>query len=225
MRVRPGAEAVKVLPEAVVLADGTSEPPDVTLWAGGVRTSPLAAEAGLAVDDRGRVVTDAALRSVSHPTVYAVGDAAAVRQGYGLLHGTCQSGMPTGVHAAGAILRELAGRPPAPFRFGYYHMPVSLGRHDAVVQFTRPDGSPRRWRLTGPAAAWYKETVSARRGRPSAGGGLRTPRGLRLQLRRDRRRGRADRAGGAPGRAPLDDEGRIATIHNLANPDKLNRLS
>ncbi len=98
---------------------------------------------------------------MSHPDVYAVGDAAAVRQGYGVMHGTCQGGMPTGVHAAVSIFRVLEGKQPKPFRFGYYHTPVSLGRHDAVVQFTRPDDSPRRMYLTGRMAARYKETVTA----------------------------------------------------------------
>ncbi|CAL9413767.1 NADH dehydrogenase-like protein [Streptomyces sp. enrichment culture] len=161
VRVRAGVEVVKVLPGAVELAGGESIAADVVLWAGGTRVSPLAASAGLAVDERGRVVTDAALRSVSHPEVYAVGDAAAVRQGYGVLHGTCQSGMPTGVHAALSIDRTLRGKRPKPFRFGYYHTPVSLGRGDAVVQFTRPDGSPRRVCLTGRVAVRYKETVTA----------------------------------------------------------------
>lgn len=161
VRVRCGVEVVEVLPGSVELADGDSVAADVVLWTSGVRVAPLAAAAGLEVDDRGRVVTDATLRSVSHPSVYAVGDAAAVRQAFGVLHGTCQSGMPTGVHAAESIARELDGERPKPFRFGYYHSPVSLGRHDAVVQFTKPDGTPRRFSLTGRPAAWYKETVSA----------------------------------------------------------------
>ncbi|MFD0783990.1 FAD-dependent oxidoreductase, partial [Micromonospora azadirachtae] len=93
--------------------------------------------------------------------VYAIGDAAAIQQGYGVIHGTCQSGMPTGVHAATSIVRELDGRQPHAFRFGYLHIPVSLGRRDAVVQFTRPDDSPKRLFLTGRAAVWYKETVSS----------------------------------------------------------------
>lgn len=101
------------------------------------------------------------MRSVSHPDVHAVGDAAAIRQGYGVMHGTCQGGMPTGVHAALSILRTLAGKEPRPFRFGYYHTPVSLGREDGVVQFTRPDDSPRRIVLTGKRAARYKETVTS----------------------------------------------------------------
>ncbi|MFU8874741.1 NAD(P)/FAD-dependent oxidoreductase [Micromonospora sp. SL4-19] len=161
VRVRSGVKVVKVRPDAVDLEDGKSIAADVVLWTSGTRVSPLAAAAGLTVDERGRIVTDAALRSVSHPQVYAVGDAAAIRQGYGVMHGTCQGGMPTGVHAAVSIVRALKGKQPKPFRFGYYHTPVSLGRHDAVVQFTRPDDSPRRMYLTGRVAARYKETVTA----------------------------------------------------------------
>ncbi|MEU0479913.1 FAD-dependent oxidoreductase [Streptosporangium sp. NPDC006013] len=161
IRVRSGIEVVKVLPDSVDLAGGESIAADVVLWTSGTRVSPLAAAAGLTVDERGRIVTDAALRSVSHPDVYAVGDAAAIHQGYGVMHGTCQGGMPTGVHAAVSIVRALNGKQPKPFRFGYYHTPVSLGRHDAVVQFTHPDDSPRRVYLTGRMAARYKETVTA----------------------------------------------------------------
>ncbi|MGI5162437.1 NAD(P)/FAD-dependent oxidoreductase [Microbispora sp. CA-102843] len=159
--VRSGAEVVKVLPDMVELAGGESVAADAVLWTSGTRVSPLAAAAGLTVDEHGRIVTDAALRSVSHPEVYAVGDAAAIRQGYGVMHGTCQGGMPTGVHAAVSIVRELKGKRPKPFRFGYYHTPVSLGRHDAVVQFTHPDDSPRGLYLTGRIAVRYKETVTA----------------------------------------------------------------
>ncbi|MER6358169.1 FAD-dependent oxidoreductase [Streptomyces sp. NPDC001634] len=161
VKVRSGVEVVKVLPDAVELAGGENIAADAVLWTSGTRVSPLAASAGLAVDERGRILTDAALRSVSHPEVYAIGDAAAIRQGYGVMHGTCQGGMPTGVHAALSIDRVLRGKQPKPFRFGYYHTPVSLGRGDAVVQFTRPDDSPRRICLTGRMAVRYKETVTA----------------------------------------------------------------
>ncbi|MEV4375367.1 FAD-dependent oxidoreductase [Streptosporangium sp. NPDC049644] len=161
VQVRSGIEVVGVRPDSIELAGGESVAADVVLWTSGTRVSPLAAAAGLTVDERGRIVTDAALRSVSHPDVYAVGDAAAIRQGYGVMHGTCQGGMPTGVHAAVSIVRALGGKRPKPFRFGYYHTPVSLGRHDAVVQFTHPDDSPRRVYLTGRIAARYKETVTA----------------------------------------------------------------
>lgn len=93
--------------------------------------------------------------------MYAIGDAAAIAQSYGVIHGTCQSGIPSGAYVAEAIARQLAGKRPKPFRFGYLHQPVSLGRRDAVIQFTYPDDTPRRWRLAGPAAILYKKAVTA----------------------------------------------------------------
>jgi NADH dehydrogenase FAD-containing subunit len=77
-----------------------------------------------------------------------------------VLHGTCQGGIPSGLHAADALVAELRGRTPKAFRFGYVHQPLSLGRKDAVIQFTHPDDTPRRWYLSGRWAVAYKETVS-----------------------------------------------------------------
>ncbi|MFI6977705.1 NAD(P)/FAD-dependent oxidoreductase [Embleya sp. NPDC050154] len=161
VRVRTATTIVKVLPDAAELEDGELVHADALLWTTGVRVSPLAAEAGLTVDERGRIVVDPTLRSVSHPQVYAIGDAAAVRQTYGVIHGTCQSGIPTGAHAAASIARQVEGREPEAFRFGYIHQPVSLGRHDGVIQFTHPDDTPRRFVLTGRWAVMYKEFVSS----------------------------------------------------------------
>ncbi|HYZ68673.1 MAG TPA: FAD-dependent oxidoreductase [Mycobacterium sp.] len=161
VQVRSGVDVVKVMSDGVALADGEVVPAQAVLWTTGVRVSPLAAAAGLEVDDRGRIITDESLHSVSHPNVYAVGDAAAICQGYGVMHGTCQSGIPTAVHAAASVVRELKGKQPKKFRFGYIHQPVSIGRHDAVIQFTHADDSPGRFYLAGPLAVAYKETVSA----------------------------------------------------------------
>nr|WP_037604493.1 FAD-dependent oxidoreductase [Streptacidiphilus rugosus] len=160
VRVETGARVSKVLPDAVELADGRLVASDLCLWTAGVRVSPLAAEAGIATDERGLVEVDATLRSVSHPDVHAIGDAAAVRLGWGRLHGTCQSGLPTAQYTADAIAALVRGKAVKPFRFGYYHQPVSLGRRDAVIQFTRADETPRRLHLAGRIAVAYKETVS-----------------------------------------------------------------
>ncbi|SDI11324.1 NAD(P)/FAD-dependent oxidoreductase [Nonomuraea jiangxiensis] len=161
IEVRAGVEVTKVLPDAVELAGGELVHSDATLWTTGTKGLPVAAGSGLTLDARGRIVVDSALRSVSHPDVYAVGDAAAVSQRFGVLHGTCQGGIPTGLHAADSLTATLRGRTPKPFRFGYVHQPLSLGRKDAVIQFTRPDDSPRRAFLKGRAAILYKETVSS----------------------------------------------------------------
>jgi NADH dehydrogenase FAD-containing subunit len=161
VRVRAGVEITKVLDGAVELADGELVRADACLWTTGFTAAPLAAEAGLAVDSRGRILVDDTLRSVSHPSVRAIGDAAAVRQAWGYLHGTCQSGIPTGAYTADTIARLLEGKDVKPFRFGYIHQPVCLGRRDGVIQFTHADDSPRRWYLAGRWATVYKEFVTS----------------------------------------------------------------
>ncbi|MEV0295346.1 FAD-dependent oxidoreductase [Nocardia sp. NPDC050710] len=156
-----GQTVTKVLPDAVELAGGELIPADLTLWTTGVRVSPLATRAGIDTDERGLIVVDQTLRSVSHPNIHAIGDAAAVRQAWGLIHGTCQSGLPTAAYTADVIARQLRGKKVRPFRFGYFHQPVSLGRKDAVIQFTKADDTPGRLHLTGKAAVMYKDAVSS----------------------------------------------------------------
>ncbi|WP_258023870.1 NAD(P)/FAD-dependent oxidoreductase [Streptomyces bambusae] len=158
--VETGARVAKVLPGAVELADGRTIRSDACLWTAGVRVSPLAADAGIATDDRGLILVDDTLRSVSHPQIHAVGDAAAVRMDFGQLHGSCQSGLPTAQYTADTIARLVRGKSVKPFRFGYFHQPLSLGRRDAVIQFTKADFTPRGLRLTGRTAVLYKELVS-----------------------------------------------------------------
>ncbi|MEV6364716.1 NAD(P)/FAD-dependent oxidoreductase [Nocardia asteroides] len=158
---RVGERVTKVLPDAVELADGTRVDADLTLWTSGVRVAALAAEAGIETDARGLIVVDPTLKSVSHPTIHAIGDAAAIRQAWGTVHGTCQSGLPTAAYTADTIAAELRGKRVRPFRFGYFHQPVSLGRRDAVIQFTKADDTPGRFYLTGWAARTYKELVSS----------------------------------------------------------------
>ncbi|MBF6468198.1 FAD-dependent oxidoreductase [Nocardia beijingensis] len=156
-----GVAVTKVLPDAVRLDTGELVPSDLILWTTGVRVSPLAAQAGIATDARGLIRTDPTLRSVSHPEIHAVGDAASVRQAWGQLHGTCQSGVVTADYTATVIARLLRGKTVKPLRFGYFHQPVSLGRKDAVIQFTNADDTPNRWHLVGKAAVIYKEQVSS----------------------------------------------------------------
>lgn len=158
--VHSGARVTKVLPDAVELADGRLVSSDVCLWTTGVKVSPLATEAGIATDERGLIVVDNTLRSVSHRQIHAIGDAAAVRLPWGQIHGTCQSGLPTAQYTADTITRLLRGKTIKPFRFGYFHQPVSLGRRHAVIQFTKPDDTPRRWYIKGRAAIAYKRFVS-----------------------------------------------------------------
>jgi NADH:ubiquinone reductase (H+-translocating) len=130
---------------------------DLVVWTAGFVPSPLAAEAGLAVTDTGQVLVDTALRSVSHPFVFAAGDGAAVPRagsGYGAYAATV-TGATAGMNAG----RDIAGRPIKPLSMGYSFLATSLGPGNAVVQLLRPDGTPRRQLLTGKPGNALKEAV------------------------------------------------------------------
>ncbi|UGT60856.1 NAD(P)/FAD-dependent oxidoreductase [Nocardia asteroides] len=158
---RRAATVTGLRSDGVRLDTGELISSDLTIQTTGVQVSPLAADSGIAVDPAGLIRTDPMLRSISHPDIHAVGDAAAIRMAWGDVHGTCQTGLPTAAYTADTVARLLRGRRVEPFRIGYFHQPVSLGRRDAVIQFTRADDTPRRWYLTGRAAVAYKEAVTS----------------------------------------------------------------
>lgn len=134
---------------------------DVVVWSASmVPNTELAIEAGLAFDDRGQLVVDPTLRSVSHPQVYVAGDAAAVQTAAsGTIRMACATALPLGYHAADSVARELRGQEPRPFKFTYQAQCMSLGRHDGLLQLVNDDDSPRDRVLTGRLAAMIKEQV------------------------------------------------------------------
>jgi NADH dehydrogenase FAD-containing subunit len=154
LRLVEHAPVATVHEAGLTLADGTEEPADAVVWTAGFVVGDLAARAGLAVDARGRVLVDAALRSTSHPDVVAVGDAAApVATSGDVVRMACATAMPAAQHAARTVAAVLAGREPRPWRFRYAIRCVSLGRRDGLVQVVHTDDRPRDLVLTGRAAA------------------------------------------------------------------------
>ncbi|MEU5274103.1 FAD-dependent oxidoreductase [Streptomyces hygroscopicus] len=134
---------------------------DAVVWATAMTANTALAEAaGIALDPTGRIRVDDALRSVSHPEIYAVGDAAAMATpSAGSLRMACATALPAGVHAASSIIAETRGRRPGPLRFRYRMQCVSLGRRDGLIQWVRADDSPRERVLRGGLAARTKEQV------------------------------------------------------------------
>ncbi|WLQ35072.1 FAD-dependent oxidoreductase [Streptomyces castrisilvae] len=144
----------------VTTADGTSFPASVTVWTAGFAVHPLAAATPLETDGTGRIVVDTTMRSVSHPDVYAIGDAALVAgPGDKPLRMSCASGIPTAWQAADSLAARLTGRklPHTPLR--YFNQCVSLGRKDGLIQYVTADDRSVRGVLTGRIAAVYKELV------------------------------------------------------------------
>lgn len=79
VEVRAGAPVEKLERGPVLLANGREEAFDFVVWSTGATAEPWLARSGLAVDSRGFALVDRSLRSVSHPGVFAAGDAATLR--------------------------------------------------------------------------------------------------------------------------------------------------
>ncbi|MCQ9136360.1 NAD(P)/FAD-dependent oxidoreductase [Streptomyces hilarionis] len=144
----------------VVTADGGSLPSAATLWTTGFAVHPIARATALETDDAGRVAVDRTLRSLSHPDVYAIGDAALV-QGPGdkPLRMSCASGVPTAWQAADAIAARLTGGKIPTVSMRYFNQCVSLGRREGLIQYVTADDRATDRALTGRFAARYKELI------------------------------------------------------------------
>ena len=158
--VHEHTEIARVEPAGAVTADARTIPAQLTVWTAGFSVHPIAAASTLRVAGTGQIVVDATMRSVSHPDVYAIGDAAlADGPGGKPLRMSCASGTPMAWQAADAIAARLTGRriPKAPLR--YFNQCISLGRRDGIIQFVTADDRAKPSLITGKVAARYKEFV------------------------------------------------------------------
>jgi NADH:ubiquinone reductase (H+-translocating) len=142
----------EVRPAEVMTEKGRCIPFDICVWSGGLRSAPVAHRAGLATDPAGRIWVDANLRSISHPHIVAVGDAA---------HPVAPTGAPyrrsalvaiiTGAYAADLILARQTQRSLAPFSFSTFGQGIAIGR-SGVGFPSYPDDRQRWFILTGATA-------------------------------------------------------------------------
>ncbi|MHC3817526.1 NAD(P)/FAD-dependent oxidoreductase [Streptomyces sp. DT9] len=158
--VHENTSVTGVEPDHVTTADGASIPAEVTVWTTGFAVHPIARATALEVTATGRIVVDGAMRSVSHPDVYAVGDAAmAMGPGDKPLRMSCASGVPMAWQAADGIAARLTGTKPPDSPLRYFNQCISLGRKEGVIQYVTADDRSVRAALTGRLAARYKELV------------------------------------------------------------------
>jgi len=144
---------------AAVARDGRRFPSDACVLTGGFGVSDLARRAGLRTNERGQILTDRTLRSLSHPDIYAVGDAAMPADEPGApVRMSVVTALMMGAHGADSLAAHLNGAPPTAFGMSYGAAGISLGRHNGVVQFL--DGgrdTPRGLILTGRLAVGVRE--------------------------------------------------------------------
>ncbi|MDX3456215.1 FAD-dependent oxidoreductase [Streptomyces sp. ME02-8801-2C] len=153
--------SVEVVEAARVLcADGTVLASDATVWAAGFSVHPIAAAAGLEVTENGQIVVDRTMRSVSHPDVYAIGDAVhAVGDNGRPLPMSCGSAGYTGRQVIEAIVGRLTGRKIANTKLVYTYNTISLGRRDGILQMVDDEAQAKPKYMGGRKVARIKAGI------------------------------------------------------------------
>jgi NADH dehydrogenase len=133
--VRTGTAVERVEADRVFLGGGHTIPTQTLVWAAGVKASPVANMLGTeqAWDDR--VIVNPDLSVPEHPTVYAVGDMAAIEGEDGYEPQLAQVAIQSGRHAAKQIQRDLRNGTRESFEYWDLGQMATIGRNAAVAEF------------------------------------------------------------------------------------------
>jgi NADH dehydrogenase FAD-containing subunit len=147
-----GEAVTAVRGHEALTASGRSIEYDICVWAGGFRSPPLALQAGIATDLRGRVWVARDLRSVSHPDILACGDAAHPIDSTGAPYRlSAFVALASGTYAADCIAAKREGRHLPPFSFSTFGQGIAIG-HQGVGFLSFPDDRPGLFLVKGRAA-------------------------------------------------------------------------
>ncbi|MFC3491613.1 NAD(P)/FAD-dependent oxidoreductase [Glycomyces rhizosphaerae] len=150
----------RVTADGAYAADGTFFASDATVWAAGFAVHPIAAESGLAVESNGQITVDRQMRSVSHPEVFAAGDAVFTLGDNGKpLPMNCGSAGFSVKQAIKAIIGELTGREVVNTGLLYFGNHISLGRKDAIYQLVDGDATSKPGAFRGRTTARVKNSI------------------------------------------------------------------
>jgi NADH dehydrogenase FAD-containing subunit len=156
--IRDQTTVSRVEAHRLVTSQGEFIPFDVCLWAGGFVAPSLARESGLAVNERGQLLTDLTLCSITDPQIYAAGDSAQLIEKAGpRIRMAAYTATITGAAAADSLGHALNGKPQPPLNFAYLGQGIALGRHDAVGFNNFPDDQPNWPVFTGWLAVLGRE--------------------------------------------------------------------
>lgn len=152
VHLKLGVPVTEVPTDGVTLADGTTIPSRVVVWAGGLKAGPVLAASGLPQGKGGRIDVAPDLTAPGFTGVYVLGDAANIPDGKGAhLPQLASVAQQAGKWAAHNIEADLAGGQRKPFRYLDKGIMAMVGRGAAVAEI----GS-RRHQLQGLLAfvAW-----------------------------------------------------------------------
>ena len=131
---------------------------DACLWTGGFAVPALAREAGLAVNERGQILIDPFMRSISHPEIFAIGDAAHPVEEPGVaVRMSAFTAVVLGAHGADCLSAVIRGTLPKPLSFAYAGQGIALGHHNAIGFNTYPNDKPNLPHFTGRLGYEFRE--------------------------------------------------------------------
>ena len=142
VKVRTGAHVTDVQPGYVMVGEERIDAV-VTLWAAGVKASPLGAMLGVGTDKRGAVMVDEHLNPAGHPEIFVCGDLAHFEQNGKQVPGVAQPAMQMGDYAARRIGLLASGSPNVAklakgFRYFDKGDMATIGRKAAVAKIEWP---------------------------------------------------------------------------------------
>ncbi|MDR6637170.1 NAD(P)/FAD-dependent oxidoreductase [Paenarthrobacter nitroguajacolicus] len=148
VQLHMGVGVTEVRKDGVTLADGSTVPAQIVVWAGGLKAGDLIANSGLTQGRGGRVDVNPDLTAPDVDGVYVLGDAANITDSTGAkLPQLGSVAQQAGKWAANNIIADLRGGTRKPFSYfdkGYMAM---VGRGAAVAELGR-----KRLQLQGPFA-------------------------------------------------------------------------
>ena len=109
-------------------------------WAAGVKASPITASLGVPLDKSGRILVNPDLSLPGHPSVFAVGDIAAIndpksgQQVPGVAQGAIQMGQYVGLQIRNELQGKLQSSERIPFQFHDKGQMATIGRNRAVAE-------------------------------------------------------------------------------------------
>ena len=138
IEVRLGQAVTQCDDNGVVLSDGAAISSGCILWAAGVMASRAAKWLHAEADRVGRVLVEPDLSVPGHPDIFVIGDTALAKGDDGKpVPGVAPAAKQMGRYVADLIIKRLAGKPVAPFRYADYGNLATIGRKAAVADLGR----------------------------------------------------------------------------------------
>ena len=133
VEVHTSTMVTNVEPGAVWVGDRRIESA-VTLWAAGVKASPLGQALGATLDRSGRVVVNDRLNIDGHPEIFVIGDLARFEQNGAPVPGVAPVAIQMGQYVAKEIRRRTTGEPSQPFSYWDKGRMATIGRSKGIAQ-------------------------------------------------------------------------------------------